>query len=41
VDEATSAWVAHEFIQKGYAKVYALKGGWNEWGKATFPTEKK
>jgi len=28
-------------MEKGYAKVYALKGGWNEWLKAKFPTEKK
>jgi len=25
----------------GYAKVYALKGGWKEWSKAKYPTEKK
>jgi 3-mercaptopyruvate sulfurtransferase SseA len=41
VDEATSAWVAQEFVKNGYAKVYALKGGWTEWEKEKFPTEKK
>jgi len=25
----------------GYTKVYALKGGWKEWSKANYPTEKK
>jgi len=25
----------------GYSKVYALKGGWKEWSKANYPTEKK
>jgi len=25
----------------GFTKVYALKGGWNEWYKAEFPVEKK
>jgi len=24
----------------GFAKVYALKGGWNEWTAAGFPTER-
>jgi len=28
-------------MEKGYRKVYALKGGWDEWLKAGFPTEKK
>jgi rhodanese-related sulfurtransferase len=41
VDEATSARVAQELMKNGYAKVYALKGGWTEWEKAKFPTEKK
>jgi rhodanese-related sulfurtransferase len=31
--------VARQFIQNGYRKVYALKGGWDEWVKAKFPTE--
>jgi len=25
----------------GYTKVYALKGGWKEWLKENYPTEKK
>jgi len=28
-------------MEKGYTKVYALKGGWNEWMKANFPVESK
>jgi 3-mercaptopyruvate sulfurtransferase SseA len=26
-------------IKLGFKKVYALKGGWNEWVDAGFPTE--
>jgi rhodanese-related sulfurtransferase len=33
--------VAHQFQDKGYAKSYALKGGWNDWLGAGYPTEKK
>jgi 3-mercaptopyruvate sulfurtransferase SseA len=33
--------VAQEFVEMGYAKVYALKGGWNEWIKAQYPVEGK
>jgi rhodanese-related sulfurtransferase len=33
--------VALQMMEKGYTKVYALKGGWDEWLKAGFPTEKK
>jgi rhodanese-related sulfurtransferase len=33
--------VAQELIEKGYAKVYALKGGWRDWEKAGYPTEPK
>jgi len=33
--------VAQKLINQGYEKVYALKGGWNEWIKAKFPVEKK
>jgi rhodanese-related sulfurtransferase len=40
-DEATSAWMAQQFISMGYKKVFALKGGWNEWFKANFPVEPK
>jgi len=25
----------------GFIKVYALKGGWKEWSKNNYPTEKK
>jgi len=28
-------------MEMGFTKVYALKGGWNEWSKADYPTEKK
>jgi len=28
-------------MEMGYTKVYALKGGWREWDKAGYPTEKK
>jgi rhodanese-related sulfurtransferase len=33
--------VAQELIEKGYTKVYALKGGWRDWEKAGYPTEPK
>jgi rhodanese-related sulfurtransferase len=33
--------VAQEVKGHGYTKVYALKGGWKDWEKAGFPTEKK
>jgi 3-mercaptopyruvate sulfurtransferase SseA len=33
--------VAQEFVKGGYPKVFALKGGWNAWQEAHFPTEKK
>jgi rhodanese-related sulfurtransferase len=26
-------------IKLGFKKVYALKGGWNEWLEAGFPTQ--
>jgi 3-mercaptopyruvate sulfurtransferase SseA len=26
---------------KGFKKVFALKGGWNKWFEAGFPTEQK
>jgi len=28
-------------MEKGYGKVYALKGGWQEWSKSGYPTEPK
>jgi 3-mercaptopyruvate sulfurtransferase SseA len=33
--------VAQKFIEIGFKKVYALKGGWQEWVNAQYPTEKK
>jgi rhodanese-related sulfurtransferase len=33
--------VALQLMQQGYTKVYALKGGWNQWVEAKCPTEKK
>jgi rhodanese-related sulfurtransferase len=33
--------VAQDFVEMGYAKAYALKGGWNEWKKVQFPVEAK
>jgi rhodanese-related sulfurtransferase len=33
--------VALELMEKGFKKVYALKGGWNEWVGALFATEEK
>jgi len=29
------------FVDAGYEKVYALKGGWREWSRAEYPTEPK
>jgi len=28
-------------MDMGFTKVYALKGGWREWLRANYPTEKK
>jgi rhodanese-related sulfurtransferase len=39
--EGTSASVAQKLMEMGYKKVFALKGGWSEWLKANYPTEKK
>jgi len=33
--------VVLQLLEKGYTKVYALKGGWNAWTIAKFPTEQK
>jgi rhodanese-related sulfurtransferase len=33
--------LAQELIEMGFTKVYALKGGWKEWNKDKYPTEKK
>jgi rhodanese-related sulfurtransferase len=33
--------VALKFMEKGYKKVYALKGGWKDWEMAGYPVEPK
>jgi len=33
--------VALRLTELGFTKAYALKGGWNTWIKAGYPTEKK
>jgi len=33
--------MARQFVSLGYSKVFALKGGWEEWYKAKYPTEPK
>jgi len=33
--------VAQQMISLGYKKVYALKGGWDDWLIAGFPVETK
>jgi len=40
-NEEVSVPIAQLFMKHGYTKVYALKGGWEEWLKACYPTEKK
>lgn len=43
-NEEVSATRVKTFLEnryEGYTKVYVLKGGWEEWLKAGFPTEKK
>jgi len=40
-NEGTSAAVAQCMKEKGFTKVYVLKGGWEEWLKANYPIEKK
>jgi len=40
-NEGTSVANAQILREKGYTKVYVLKGGWEEWLKAGYPTEKK
>jgi rhodanese-related sulfurtransferase len=39
--EGMSAPMAQKIIDKGFTKVYVLKGGWQEWLNAQYPTEKK
>ena len=41
LNEGTSTANAQILIEKGYTKVYVLKGGWEEWFNAGYPTEKK
>jgi rhodanese-related sulfurtransferase len=33
--------VARQLMDKGFTKVYALKGGWREWQDKKYPTEPK
>jgi len=33
--------VARQFVLRGYEKVFALKGGWDEWEKAKLPVGPK
>lgn len=33
--------MARIFMENGYKKVYALKGGWPEWQAAGYPSEPK
>jgi len=33
--------VAQELMAKGFTKVKALKGGWNEWVENKYPVESK
>lgn len=43
-NEEVSATRVKTFLEnryEGYTKVYVLKGGWEEWLKAGYPTEKK
>ncbi len=40
-NEGTSVSIAQSFIVGGFTKVHVLKGGWEEWLKANYPTEKK
>jgi len=40
-NEQTSVGIAQLWIRLEYTKVYVLQGGWEEWIKAGYPTEKK
>jgi rhodanese-related sulfurtransferase len=33
--------VAQYFLQKGYTKVFVIRGGWPAWLKAKYPVEDK
>jgi len=39
--QVTSSNVARKLVSAGFQKVFVLEGGWNEWSKVGFPTEKK
>jgi rhodanese-related sulfurtransferase len=39
-DVGRSVPMAQKIMEKGFTKVYVLKGGWEEWLKAGYPTEK-
>jgi len=45
VNDSTSVSLTQAYIKAGYTKVYALKGGikgaWDDWTKAKFPTVPK
>ena len=40
-NEEVSGQIAQLFIERGFTKAYVLKGGWEGWLKANYPTEKK
>jgi hypothetical protein len=40
-NEATSAGLERKFMDNGYTKASALKGGWTEWQAARYPMEPK
>jgi len=41
LNEDTGAGAALLLMQKGYTKVFALKGGWRAWEAAKYPVEPK
>jgi rhodanese-related sulfurtransferase len=45
VNDATSVSLTQAYLKAGYDKVYYLKGGvkgaWDDWVKAGYPTEPK
>ena len=40
-EDKLSIVIGQKLMQKGFKKVFALKGGWKEWLQAGFPTELK
>jgi rhodanese-related sulfurtransferase len=40
-NEGTSSELVESLRDLGYAKAYALEGGWREWENAKYPTENK